>query len=244
MDLGFVHIDTDFDVRSDSGGRDPDAASATLKKFHKILWNKKLPNGEMFKVSDNLPSHYLLGQTNSRSISLSSDTICNSYLKRKSIQSIIETSDQRIDLFRKKVYSVGGFILFPAKKVDGLNTINQERGWLKSIDDRFDLTLECIRLFYLSQNSPLFPVLSRYSDFFEIFVDFRGYVTFFLLQDMVSKDFKSINYFLPVEIPFSGKPLPQTRDDYYKFMHNAQEFLQARNQRILSWVNKSDKKSQ
>ena len=32
-------IDITFNVYSDSGGKDPDSHSPTLKKYHKILWN-------------------------------------------------------------------------------------------------------------------------------------------------------------------------------------------------------------
>lgn len=32
-------------------------------------------------------------------------------------------------------------------------------------------------------------VVTRYSDFFALFDDFRGYVTFFLLDDFVTNDF-------------------------------------------------------
>ena len=48
----------------------------------------------------------------------------------------------------------------------------------------FDLTLECIRLFYENKESPLSFVFQRYIEFFNLFCDFKGYVDFFLLQDL------------------------------------------------------------
>ena len=40
-------IDITFDFRSDSGGKDPDGYSPTLNAYHKALWSKQLPNGEV-----------------------------------------------------------------------------------------------------------------------------------------------------------------------------------------------------
>ena len=40
-------IDTTFDVRTDAGGRDPDRYSATLRRYHRLLWSKPLPGGAM-----------------------------------------------------------------------------------------------------------------------------------------------------------------------------------------------------
>lgn len=234
MKPGSEIIDVTFDVRQDSSGKDPDFASPTLRRFHKKLWNKTLPNGHRLELFDNVPGHYLLGKSSSFEISLSSDTMCNSYVKRKRMQLITQPHLAPIEVFRKNLYSIGGFILFPGKKVDGLNTINQERGWIKAIDDRFDLTLECIRLFYLGFESPLVKVLNRYTEFFDLFVDFRGYVEFFLLQDLVTDDLKNVKFFIPGGLSL-GKGLPGTRDEYVEFMQNAQSFLEKRNQRILDW---------
>ena len=57
-------------------------------------------------------------------------------------------------------------------------TINGSRGLNKKIKDRFDLTLECIRRFYLQEDSPLYETLSRYESYFELFRDFKEYAKF------------------------------------------------------------------
>ncbi len=45
-------IDTTFDVYSDTRpGGDPDQQSATLRRFHALLWSKPLPDGRSFKLS-------------------------------------------------------------------------------------------------------------------------------------------------------------------------------------------------
>ena len=38
-------IDIAFDFRTDAGGKDPDAYSPTLRRYHRLLWSKRLPGG-------------------------------------------------------------------------------------------------------------------------------------------------------------------------------------------------------
>lgn len=97
---------------------------------------------------------------------------------------------------------VGGYIVFP----NGLEptrptkvrprrwTLNQAKGCDRRISDRFDLTLEAIRLFFDGKTSrdvnPLGDVLDAYGWFFAPFgagdEGFRAYVDCFLLAPMVS----------------------------------------------------------
>jgi hypothetical protein len=71
-------IDITFNVYSDSGGKDPDSHSPTLKKYHKILWSKPLPSGKIFTLSDTESDSYLTYNSAEGKISLSSDSISNS----------------------------------------------------------------------------------------------------------------------------------------------------------------------
>ncbi len=155
------------------------------------------------------------------------------------MQPLLEPISSLMEQFKKDLYSIGGFILFPSKRINGFNTINQARGWIKTIDDRFDLTLECIRLYYRNRQSPLYPTLNRYRNFFSLFVDFEKYVKFFLLEDLVSKDFNQVRFFILHSKTFDGNALPKNTEDYFEFITNAQSFLQSRNQRILDWANKN-----
>jgi hypothetical protein len=52
-------IDTNFNFYSDSKGHDPDSASPTLRKYHKILWSKPLPNGKLLELRDDIRGAYL-----------------------------------------------------------------------------------------------------------------------------------------------------------------------------------------
>jgi hypothetical protein len=52
-------IDTNFNFYSDSNGGDPDSTSPTLRMYHKILWSKPLPNGNILELRDNKNGAYL-----------------------------------------------------------------------------------------------------------------------------------------------------------------------------------------
>jgi hypothetical protein len=52
-------IDTSFDFRDDANGKDPDAHSPTLRRYHRLLWSKPLPSGRSFELSDTERHHYL-----------------------------------------------------------------------------------------------------------------------------------------------------------------------------------------
>ena len=70
-------IDVTFDFRSDTPGypaRDPDAYSPTLRAYHKLLWSKRLPNGEMLLLDDTT-QHYLYHRSGLGEFVLTSDTV-------------------------------------------------------------------------------------------------------------------------------------------------------------------------
>ena len=46
-------IDITFDFRSDAKGKDPDTYSPMLNAYHRVLWSKKLPNGEVMDLHSN-----------------------------------------------------------------------------------------------------------------------------------------------------------------------------------------------
>jgi hypothetical protein len=93
--------------------------------------------------------------------------------------------------------------------------------------------VECIRRHYLGEWSPLGEALDRYADFLALFHDFRGYVEFSLLQDMVADDFSAVRFFAPFD-DFITSPVPSTTNAYTAYMNLAVEFLAARNRRILA----------
>ena len=145
------------------------------------------------------------------------------------IISQIPTSEREDALHRG--YTIGGMMLFPAKKIDGKQTVNQSRGTNRRIEDRFDLTLECIRRYYLGLASPLSEDLERYRTFFSLFADFQNYIDFFLLQDIVSTDYSAIRFWAPFS-DFSHSPFPLDIDAYREYRATMLDWIDARNQRI------------
>jgi hypothetical protein len=229
-------IDITFNVYSDSGGKDPDSHSPTLKKYHKILWSKPLPSGKIFTLSDTESDSYLTYNSAQEKVSLSSDSISNSYRDKKVLSSIIKDLTKEVEEFRSIGSTIGGFILFPNKKIDGKMTINGARGFNQKIADRFDLTLECIRLHYLDKPNPLENVLNQNSSFFKLFESFAGYVDFFLLQDLVNPDYELIYFLPPIKQVFESSPLPESKVEYMQYMQSSTSFTLKRNERIKQWT--------
>ena len=227
-------IDTNFDVHSDTPkGRDPDSYSPTLRKYHQILWSKPLPNRVRFDLDDNTPRR-LRHKSELGEFLLSSDSIGHTYSRVKKMSHIVnQIPSEEINSFYFTCSTIGAYIIFPAKRIDNKMTINGARGVNHKIQDRFDLTLECIRSFYLKEKSPLSDILERYSQFFNLFDDFRGYVDFFLLQDLVEKNYLAIKFWHPFN-GFDYSPLPNNIDEYRAYKIKVIDFVKARNNRMLS----------
>jgi hypothetical protein len=227
-------IDTTFDVRSDAGGRDPDQHSPTLRRYHQLLWSKKLPSGIPFALDTSRPGTYLHHHSDLGEFFLASDTIIHTFASWRRMALIMAQVDaeDRAE-FHRIGRTIGGTILFPGNRVDGKPTINGARGMHPRIRDRFDLTLECIRRHYEGATSPLDETLHRYKDFFHLFENFRGYVDFFLLQDLVRPDCYAVEFFTPFD-DFTTPALPGSLADYERYRTQTVEFVQARNNRIAN----------
>ena len=226
-------LDTNFDFYSDAGGGDPDQYSPTLQKYHKILWSKPLPNGQMFELSFGKNGNYLCHKSKLGEFILGSDAICHEYRNQEKKKFITEQIPEEVDEFFKAVSNIAGYIVFPNKMIDGKMTINMARGTNPYIDDRIDLTLECIRLFYLGEKSPLYDCFLRYKNFFDLFDDFNGYVKFFLLQDLID-DKGRIKFYLPFN-DFKTKPLISGVKEYLIYKKKVINFAELRKKRIENY---------
>ena len=228
-------IDVNFNFYLDTPkGKDPDSYSDTLRRYHKLLWNKPLPNGTVFELDLKTPK-ILHHKSQLGEFYLSSDSLAHDYSKWKSTEHIIKKIPKtEIENFFNLGCTIGGYTIFPSNRIDNQMTINGSRGINKKIKDRFDLTLECIRRFYLNEDSPLLETLSRYKDFFKLFDDFKGYVDFFLFQDLVQSNYSSINYFLPSN-NFNNSPIPNDIQEYKVYRKNMTEFINKRNKRIFEY---------
>ncbi len=231
-----MFFDADYDHRLDSKGKDPDTHSPTLKAQHKLLWQKLLPDGTLLTLEDE-PGKYLVHQSSLGTFHLSSDSISHSLRHQKRMKWLIDQiSPAELDEFQAVGSVVGARILFPGNRIDGKSNINASRGFNPRINDRWDVTLECIRLHYANQANPLQKTFQRYSDFFRLFKDFQGYVKFFLLEDLVYSDFSRVYFYLPHEDNFENSPRPNSVEDYLIYKENSIAFVKARTQRVKEWV--------
>jgi hypothetical protein len=223
-------IDINFDFRQNSICGDPDTDSKKLYEAHKSLWNKILPCGKIFDLKIIGGNYGRLLIKNNLCSNLSSDRMCPHFDGKYKGKFDGWLSKIESEELKYKVRTIGGHIVFPAHKKNGF-TINQARGVNRKICDRFDLTLECIRLFYQEKESPLYDTLLRYKDFFDLFVDFSGYIDFFMLQDFLD-DNEQVKFSLPFD-NFNRSPLPQNVDEYETYKNHTIKLMNLRNERII-----------
>ena len=243
-------IDVHFDFTSDTtgfwegfwdrreglgaGGADPDLKSPMLRRFHKLLWSRKLPNGEMMNLDDGRSRYYLKWND----IYFGSDSITASFRHTRD-RGLIQRVQDSIPDYRSYTesylhhnYTIGGMTILPAIRW----SINQARGCNPRIRDRWDLTLECIRRYYLCEPTPLDSTLSRPTNvhFFKLFVDFKGFVDFFFLQDCVTEDYSKVIMWLDTPL-FDTNPIPKTTEEYFDFINKELTFVEQRNKRIMDF---------
>lgn len=220
------NIDISYDVRIDSNGKDPDSSSSTLKFYHQLLWSKPLPNGQVMELTTG-KGYYLKWDD----LYIGSDSIIVSFMHdgykhRQMIMDSIPTFEEYREDYLKKSYTIAGSIIFPQVKW----SMNQARGCNRKIRDRWDLTLECIRRFYAGESSPLDTALARSRKFFELFVDFKGYVDFFLLQDCVDEDY-NVQFWLDTPLWITD-PMPETVESYKDWIDKELDFVEKRGKRM------------
>lgn len=232
-----MKIDVNFNFTTDTSGfwdgfwnsglgnhcksSDPDAISKTLKEYHRILWSRKLPNGQVMKLADN--GDYL-GWGDFR---FASDILITGqrYERKREVLEDVPNYRQFVEEFVSKAYTIGNFIIWPKHN----NSINQVRGTCPGICDRFDLTLDCIKKYYSGETSELYDVLVGDKKFFDLFVDFNGFVDFFYLGAWVKEvdgEYKVINL-LP-----GNDVLPKNSTAYIKYVENALGVIEQRNDDI------------
>jgi hypothetical protein len=91
-------IDATCDFRRDTPhGKDPDTHSKTLRRYHEVLWSKRLPCGAFFGLDDSNPGHYLHHRSTVGEFSLSSDAVVPTFKWHKRIQKLIP--DEELQAF-------------------------------------------------------------------------------------------------------------------------------------------------
>jgi hypothetical protein len=226
-----VKIDVTYNFQAETEPYDADRYSPRLREYHRILWSKTLPNGDMFSLEP-ISRNRFCYKYEQGEILLSSDravTTCSTWEKTERI--IKEIPKERLDSFINLTESIGAITIWPSNRIGYKQTINGARGFNSLISDRLDLTIECIRRYYLDLKSPLYETFKRYDNFFRLFEDFKGYIDFFLFQDAVSSDYFSVKIALPFD-NFESSPVPKSVDEYMGYMNFTKELVKARNKRI------------
>lgn len=223
-------IDVDFNFFNDTPpGKDPDAFSPTLRRYHQMLWSKPLPSGEDFVLERPAASlsPYLILNSGGKRIVLGSDTIATRHAKK--LRHLYEQiPEDENEAFLARSYTICGFIVFPVHP----HSMNQRRGTHPQISDRWDLTLEAIRRFYQGGVSPLTEVLEQDAAFFTMFGSFEGYVRHFLLDDFLNTD-GSVRMLLPFD-DFETPALPDSLESYVRYRAENLALLEARRARIAA----------
>ncbi|APY11121.1 hypothetical protein BWZ22_07635 [Seonamhaeicola sp. S2-3] len=232
-------IDINFDFRKESKGRDPDRWSPTLQEYHRIVWSKPLPNGKLFTLSKTSQNR-LYHKSELGEFYLSSDMALYGFVRKCHRTKFIvsQISETEIKEFEKlTLNTLGGTMIWPSIRIDNKITINGARGFNRLIADRLDLTIECVKRYYLGLDSPLYQVFKRYSSFFSLFNNFREYIDFFLLQDFIDEK-EQVKFSLPFD-DFKSPSFLKTIEEYYQFKSHITDLVNHRNKRILESIKMS-----
>lgn len=235
LELGFCFYD-DPELPE---GEDADRYSGLLRRAHQQLWSKRLPDGEALELGHDLA---IGNPARVRGLQLSSDTIAsthNAYRRRGMDVLWAALSPEERKLYDRCFYTIGGFIVFPRRS----GSLNQRRVTDPQIEDRFDLTLECIRRFYKGltapDSNPLGSVLLADREFFALFgrgtEGFLAYVDFFYLEGLLEDG--HVRWFDHQDVrewAFNGSPLPQTVDAYVGYLDSVLAFVEGRNLAIAA----------
>jgi hypothetical protein len=216
---------------------DPDIVSPTLKEYHRLLWSKQLPNGKFIDFETGNGCYLKWND-----FYLGSDSIIVSFMHarfklRELVKNSIPNYAEYREQYQHKGYTIGGSIIFPQHRW----SMNQARGCSRKISDRWDLTLECIRCYYHGEPNPLESVFEKDTSFFNLFVDFKGYVDFFHLQDLVTENYSAVEFLCWFDGFHSNYPLPRTVEEYNEYINRVMKFSKSRNERIATWCRENSR---
>lgn len=223
-----MDINTGFDFRSDSNGKDPDAASPALHAAHQFLWSKPLPTGGSLDLEDRRPVEYLVAEMPQGTVYLSSDSVIPTF-RGRAAKVISQLNPGEFDEFDRLGYTIGGMMLFPSNRVNGKMTINgaRIRGSpiaSTSLSSASAGTTQGRRV-HSALSWTGTPTSSTSS------APSRGTSTSSSSRTL-SKGILSSSPFHD----FTSAAVPQDVDSYREYVRKCTDFLEARNRRIENWV--------
>lgn len=246
---GLIDPEQDFAAHYKQGG-DPDRDCPRLYAWHRAIWGRTTPDRAALSLEVVYDRGYEMALTTAdgKHFRLASDGIIPTWSSAgwaKSFDTHVAAEIAKdTDDFYRVASTIGGYVLFPRNRPGQAgHTINQARGVHRQIADRFDLTLESIRLHYTdpTADNPLAERLAYYADFFALFDDFSGYVRHFMLEDLVTDDQEAVVSLMTGE-PLSGFSTPAVAgspEQYAVYRQRSIAFVNARNARMvqlgLSW---------
>lgn len=179
-----------------------------------------------------------------------SDAITHSYTIWGHSKALTEVKAQLSEAQRtaylKPPYTIGSSSIWPVK-AKARPTINQARGFgpgSRTIADRIDLTLECVRRHYLGLPSEeyLGGAIRAYADFFDLFQGgFEEFVEFFHFQPLVSpRGVRSLLNMADVleGYRFDRNAAPSTTEEYVTYRNNSLAVIAERGRLMADWVAK------
>jgi len=217
-------------------GSNPNTDSETLRKYHRLLWNRELPNGQLMELewggSDNRLFLW-------NGMKFASEYLTTAFIGRWSdspFQGVLDavvdsTPDYRsyVEGYLHDFNTIGGFVILPVQLI-GLRRVFTMKS-RKPLHGRWDLMLECIRRHYAGEDNLLSDACRRDIEFLNLFVDFEGYVQFFYLQDCLDSATGKVKFWIG-DGDLRNDTLPRDVEEYRKWIEAQREFVKARNIRI------------
>lgn len=177
----------------------PDPDKSSLKEyedFKKLIdgWNGDLFTEEPYRLYGSFELELKRHSDSSTKYRLGGDQMITGWLQNLDgrslrlsprVKQLVKSTDPSlVNKFINARYAPGNFIFWPRHYA----SINTARAGIRGggVEDRIDLTLECLRLWYEGKTPPCIgKAIERDSAYFKLFESFEFFVSFFALEPFV-----------------------------------------------------------
>ncbi len=205
---------------------DPCDDSLFLKKSIRKMFSRPLPNGQTMELEETSSGFRW------NDFRFGIDTVVPSFFSTRnrnlSKAYALSETDFRdsVSEYIRETDLLGAYTIYPVHANSLIQCIysnNRIRG-------RWDFVLECVRRHYSGEDSPLYDCMRRDRLFYDLFVDFNGFIDFFYLNDFINSD-GTVKMLLQTEL-FEMNPVPRNWDEYKKWFGTNIELVKKRNSRM------------